>query len=123
MYSFPLFWFIVLYNSSNKYNSENMSVFKRYQSKVFWEQMASRDLENDHFIEKNKPSHHIFNESLCEKENEEEDSNSKSENDTIDGENITAIRVSSKSDESSKQDVCQISLTHEESIVHHRYVE
>lgn len=100
-----------------------MSAFKRYQSKVFWEQMASRDLENDRFIEKNEPSYHIFNESLREKENEEEDSNSKSENDTIDGENITAIRVSNKSDESSKQDVCQISLTHEESIVHHRYVE
>ncbi|KAL6428048.1 hypothetical protein ACFW04_008434 [Cataglyphis niger] len=100
-----------------------MSAFKRYQSKVFWEQMASRDLENDRFIEKNEPSHHIFNESLRKKENEEEDSNSKSENDTIDGENITAIRVSNKNDESSKQDMCQISLTHEESIVHHRISE
>ncbi|KAM0734359.1 Protein inscuteable-like protein [Formica fusca] len=94
-----------------------MSMFKRYQSKVFWEQMALHDLQNDR-------SHHIFKESLRENENEEEEnSTSKSENDTIDGANITAIRVSNKSDESPKQDVCQISLTHEESIVHHRMAE
>lgn len=94
-----------------------MSMFKRYQSKVFWEQMALHDLQNDR-------SHYIFKESLRENENEEEEnSTSKSENDTIDGANITAIRVSNKSDESPKQDVCQISLTHEESIVHHRYAE
>lgn len=102
-----------------------MSAFKRYQSKVFWEQMASHDLENDRFIERNEPLHRSFNERLREKENEEEeeeDSTSKSENDTIDGANITAIRVCNESEENPKQDVCQISLTGEES-VHCKYVE
>lgn len=114
-------------DSSNEDSGENMSVFKRYQSKVFWEQMASRDLENEvRFIERNEPSRRSFNERLREKgneEEEEEDSIDRSENDTIDGANITAIRVCSESDESPKQDACQISLTHDESIVHRRYVE
>ncbi|GAB1867441.1 Protein inscuteable homologue C-terminal domain-containing protein [Camponotus japonicus] len=103
-----------------------MSAFKRYQSKVFWEQMASHDLENDRFIEQNEPLHCSFNERLREKENEEEeeeDSTNKSENDTIDGANITAIRVCNDSEENPKQDVRQISLTGEESIVHCRMAE
>ncbi|XP_072762315.1 protein inscuteable homolog [Anoplolepis gracilipes] len=104
-----------------------MSAFKRYQSKVFWEQMASRDLENDRFIEKNEPVHHSFNERHRERENEEEeeekvDFTNKSENDTIDGANITAIHVCNKSNrgDSPEQDACQISLTQEESIIHRR---
>ncbi|XP_029178325.1 protein inscuteable homolog [Nylanderia fulva] len=95
-----------------------MSAFKRYQSKVFWEQMASRDLENEVcFTERNEPSR------KGNEEEKEEDSASRSENDTIDGANITAIHVCNQSDESPKQDACQISLTCDESMVHRRTTE
>lgn len=105
-----------------------MSAFKRYQSKVFWNQMAARDLEDDYFVGRNDPPRYCFNERLREKEKneeeeEEEDSISKLENDTIDGANITAIRVCGKNDEESKQDASRISLKRDESVACSRYAE
>lgn len=106
---------------------KNMSAFKRYQSKVFWDQMASRDLEDDRSVRRNDPPF-SFNENVPEKkkereekEEEEEDDSTKSENDTIDDANITAIHVC-KSDENTKQNACRISLIRDESITRHRYV-
>jgi len=103
-----------------------MSAFKRYQSKVFWNQMASRDLENDRSVERNDPLHYSFNERIREKKEEkEEKEDSKSENDTIDDVNITAIHICNKSDENIKQkteNACQISLIHDENLSHRRYV-
>lgn len=96
-----------------------MSAFKRYQSKVFWNQMAARDLEDDHLAGRNDPPRYYFNEEN-EEEEEEEDS-TKSENDTIDGANITAIRVCDKSEEKPKQEASRISLIHDESVARSRY--
>jgi len=85
--------------------------------------MASRDLGNDRFVERNDPLHYSFNERIREKKEEkEEKEDSKSENDTIDDVNITAIHICNKSDENIKQDACQISLIHDENLTHRRYV-
>ncbi|KAL6256826.1 hypothetical protein P5V15_011765 [Pogonomyrmex californicus] len=97
-----------------------MSAFKRYQSKVFWDQMASRDLEDDHSAKRYDPSRYSFNERIREKEEEEEENLTKSENDTVDNANVTAIHVCNKSDGNIKQNVCQISLIHDKSVTHHR---
>lgn len=100
---------------------KNMSAFKRYQSKVFWDQMASHDLEDDRSVERNDPPHYSFNECVCEKEEKEEEDSTKSENDTVDDMNITAIHVCN--DENTKQNACQISLIRDKSITRRRYVE
>lgn len=101
-----------------------MSAFKRYQSKVFWDQMASRDLEDDRSVGRNDPPRYSFNERVREKEEEKEEKgdSTKSENDTVDDTNITAIHICNKSDENTKQNACQISLIRDESITQHRYV-
>ncbi|XP_071638342.1 protein inscuteable homolog [Temnothorax longispinosus] len=100
-----------------------MSAFKRYQSKVFWDQMASRDLENDS-VGRNDPPRYSFNERVHvkeeEKEEEEEEDSTKSENNTVDDANITAIHVCDKSDENIKQNACRISLICDESITRRR---
>lgn len=103
-------------------SEESMSAFKRYQSKVFWDQMASRDLEDDRPARRNDPPRYSFNERVCKKEEEkeEEENSTKSENDTIDDTNITAIHVCNKSDENTKQNACQISLIRDESITRRR---
>ncbi|XP_011063410.1 PREDICTED: protein inscuteable homolog [Acromyrmex echinatior] len=97
-----------------------MSAFKRYQSKVFWDQMASHDLEDDRSVGRNDPPHYSFNEHVREKEEkeEEEEDSTKSENDTVDDMNITAIHVCN--DENTKQNACQISLIRNESITRRR---
>lgn len=100
---------------------KNMSAFKRYQSKVFWDQMASHDLEDDRSVERNDPPHYSFNECVCEKEEKEEEDSTKSENDTVDDMNITAIHVCN--DKNTKQNACQISLIRDKSITRRRYVE
>lgn len=103
-----------------------MSAFKRYQSKVFWDQMASRDLEDDRSVGRNDPPCYSFNEGIHEKEEEkkeEEEDSIKSENDTIDNANITAIHICNKSDENTKQNACRISLIRDESLTSHRCVE
>ncbi|XP_011871349.1 PREDICTED: protein inscuteable homolog [Vollenhovia emeryi] len=99
-----------------------MSAFKRYQSKVFWDQMATRDLENDRPVGRNDPPRYSFNERVREREEEieEEDDSTKSENNTTDDANITAIRVCDKSDENTKQNACRISLIRDESITPRR---
>ena len=104
-----------------------MSEFKRYQSKVFWDLMASHDLEDDRSGGRNDPPHYSFNKHVREKEEEEEEveeeeeeNSTKSENDTVDDMNITAIHVCN--DENTKQNACQISLIRDESI-RRRYVE
>lgn len=101
-----------------------MSAFKRYQSKVFWDQMASRDLEDDRFGGRNDPPHYSVDECVREKEKEKEkeEDSTKSENDTINDANITAIYVCNKSDENTKQNACRISLICDESITCRRYV-
>lgn len=101
-----------------------MSAFKRYQSKVFWGQMASHDLQDDRFAERNDLTRYSFNERVREKEEEEkeekeEENSTKSENDT--DANITAIRVC-KSEENIKQNVSRISLICDESLTCHGYV-
>ncbi|XP_011164300.1 protein inscuteable homolog [Solenopsis invicta] len=98
-----------------------MSAFKRYQSKVFWGQMASHDLQDDRFAERNDLTRYSFNERVREKEEEEkeekeEENSTKSENDT--DANITAIRVC-KSEENIKQNVSRISLICDESLTCH----
>jgi len=88
--------------------------------------MAARDLEDDHFAGRNDLPRYSFNEHLREKredgeEEKEEDSISKSENDTIDGVDVTAIRVCDKSGEKSKQDASRISLIRDGSVACSRY--
>ncbi|XP_012535113.1 protein inscuteable homolog [Monomorium pharaonis] len=98
-----------------------MSAFKRYQSKVFWNQMAVHDLEDDHFAGRNDPPRYSLNECKKEEPKEEEEENStKSENDTVDNANITAIHVCNKSDENIKQNECRISLIRDESLTRRR---
>jgi len=99
-----------------------MSAFKRCPSKVFWDQMALQDLGNERFLMRSDPLRYNFNELYREDEEEEENSISKSENDTTDDTNITAIHICIKSDESSKQDACRNSLTRDESVTNHKYV-
>ncbi|XP_060831482.1 protein inscuteable homolog [Bombus pascuorum] len=76
-----------------------MSAFKRHQSKVFWSHMASQDLESlDPFASRNdfaKVKQNIaHNLEVAEEETEEEHSSSINDtSDTIDAENVTAIRV------------------------------
>ncbi|EFN85505.1 protein inscuteable homolog [Harpegnathos saltator] len=99
-----------------------MSAFKRYQSRVFWNQMASRDLGDDYFVEKNAlPERDRFESpphegNTKEREEEEEDSTGKSENDTVSSGEITAIRVCRNADEDMEQNTCQISSIHDESV-------
>ncbi|RLU14923.1 hypothetical protein DMN91_012810 [Ooceraea biroi] len=103
-----------------------MSAFKRCPSKVFWDQMALHDMENERFVMRSEPVRYSFNEYLYreEDEEEEENSNSKSGNDTTDDANITAIHVSNKSSESEpSQDVRHNSLTRDEDVASHRKVE
>lgn len=84
--------------------------------------MASHDLEND--LDRNDPPRYSFNECMHEREedDEKEDDSTKSENDTVDNANITAIHICDKSDENTKQNACHISLIHDESITRRRYV-
>lgn len=84
--------------------------------------MASHDLEDDRFAGRNGPPRYSFNERVCEKEKEEkeEENSTKSENDTIDDANITAIHVCNKSDENTKQNACRISLICDESLTRRR---
>lgn len=84
-----------------------MSAFKRYQSKVFWGQMASQDLGFDRFnaqAELPRFKQNFLPEpiELPEKEEEEEEEEEQevnessggcNEHDTVDGQNITAIHV------------------------------
>lgn len=101
-----------------------MSAFKRYQSKVFWDQMASRDMEDDRSVGRNNPPRYSFDERVNEKneEKEEQEDSTNSENDTVDDANITAIHVCNKADENIKQNACQTSLTCNESLTRRRYV-
>lgn len=76
-----------------------MSAFKRHQSKVFWNYMASQDLESlGAFASRNdfaKAKQNIAcNFEIAEEEAEEHSSSVNDTSDTIDGENVTAIRVS-----------------------------
>jgi len=89
--------------------------------------MALHDLGDEPFLMRNdllRDRFNSFNEHLY-KEDEEEEKNSisKSENDTTDDANITAIHICTKNDENSKQDACRNSLTCDESVTNHKYVE
>ncbi|XP_014488593.1 PREDICTED: protein inscuteable homolog [Dinoponera quadriceps] len=93
-----------------------MSALKRYQSKVFWDQMASRDLKDDHSVGRNPKSDNF--ESLFREEDTErggEDSTGKSENDTVDSGDITAIRICKSPDEDAKQNARRITSIRDES--------
>ncbi|XP_017883297.1 protein inscuteable homolog [Ceratina calcarata] len=75
-----------------------MSAFKRHQSKVFWNQMATKDLESlDPFAARNdfvKFKQNVGdNFEIVEGETEEPSSSINNSSDTADGENVTAIRV------------------------------
>lgn len=95
---------------------EKMSAFKRHQIKVFWNHMASQDLESlDPFASKNdftKIKQNITHNFEIDKE-EEHSSSINDTSDTIDSENITAIRVCPKENNE------QYSMTtiHEENIM------
>ncbi|XP_032671397.1 protein inscuteable homolog isoform X2 [Odontomachus brunneus] len=98
-----------------------MSAFKRYQSRVFWDQMATRDLKDDRFAERNGlPKCDSFEFPPHEKDVEKEDSTGKSENNTVNSGDITAIRVCKSSDEDPKRNACPISSIRDESIARRR---
>lgn len=97
-----------------------MSAFKRYQSKVFWGQMASRDLEDNRFEARNEPACNR----LHVEDEEDDDSTSKSENDTTNSGNITTIYVCKGSNEDLGQNARWIPLTRDhEGVTQRRYVE
>ncbi|KAL0109917.1 hypothetical protein PUN28_013513 [Cardiocondyla obscurior] len=98
-----------------------MSAFKRYQSRVFWDQMASHDLEDGCSVERNDSPGYSFDERVSDKKEEkEEEDSTKSENDTADDINITAIHICNKSDENIKQNACRVSTICDENITYHR---
>lgn len=81
-----------------------MSVFKRHQSKVFWGHMATQDLESlDPFAMKDdfaKGKQNLVQKfEIVEEETEERSSSINDTTDTIDGENVTAIRVCTNENE------------------------
>ncbi|XP_053995195.1 protein inscuteable homolog [Hylaeus anthracinus] len=88
-----------------------MSAFKRHQSKVFWDHMASEDLGTvDPFAARNElaKDKNFRREFAILEEEAEEISSSIDESDTIDGENITAIHICHAEDENRQFSVASI---------------
>lgn len=89
--------------------------------------MASRDLREDRFVERNGPPRRDSFESPpheadVEEREEDEDSTSKSENDTVGSGDITAIRVCKSPDADPKENACRIPSIRDESVARRRYV-
>lgn len=91
--------------------------------------MATQDLRSDRFAERNDLMKSDSFEFPLHEENvqrgivkKEEDLTCKSEDDTIDSGDITAIRVCKSPDEISKQNVCQIPSIRDENAARCRYV-
>lgn len=93
-----------------------MSAFKRHQSKVFWNHMATQDLESvDPFVARNdftrtKQNHGRIHD--IPEEEAEERSSSINESDTFETANVTAIRVCPNGNENS-QDLYHATTIHE----------
>lgn len=98
-----------------------MSAFKRHQSKVFWSHMASQDLESlDSFASRNDfanvKQNIAHNLEVAEEETEEEHSSSINDtSDTIDAENVTAIRVCLN--ENDERQYSRMTTIHEENLM------
>lgn len=108
-----------------------MSAFKRCPSKVFWDQMALHDPEDERFARRRDPPRYSFNGPFYGEEDEEEEAEEDEEEEAAansisksgnDDANITAIHVSDQNDQSLKREACRDSLTHDTSIASHRYV-
>ncbi|XP_034193528.2 INSC spindle orientation adaptor protein [Osmia lignaria lignaria] len=93
-----------------------MSAFKRHQSKVFWNHMATQDLESvDPFVARNdftrsKQNHGPIHD--IPEEEAEERSSSINESDTFETANVTAIRICPNGNENS-QDLYHATTIHE----------